>query len=87
MDVTFSVPAEHIAPLLQKQSDVLDPGTGAPTGERTTSDRPYAWAEVKFDPRSGRVLYTALRDNEVGDGRYFALEDTAQVEIGDEPSR
>lgn len=67
MRITFTIPAEHLAGLRQGTRDRLDPDTGAPTGETAVYDRPYAWAEVKFDPRTGRALYVRLRTDSDGD--------------------
>ena len=67
MKITFTIPAEHLAGLRQGARDRLDPDTGAPTGETETYDRPYAWAEVKFDPRTGQALYARLRSDTDGD--------------------
>lgn len=74
MNITITIPDEHLPALRQKA-----------VGAQAPVDRPYAWAEIKFDPRTGQVLYTALRDAEVGDERYFALAASAQVEMGAPP--
>ncbi len=78
MDITFTIKDEHLSRLRQRQEDETkyDPATetNVPTGQKKTVDQGYAWAEVKFHPVTGEIMYVSLREQLQGDDRHSRIQ-------------